>query len=300
MAVIMLPTDGRAKSASGMDEANPAKNSTNQANANNQTNKMDKTNKTSGKPAIESEAGRILKSMSDYMGRQRAFAFTSNSSIQIVTKEGQKLNLDSESKVSLERPNKLRSDRKGELADLTLFYDGKDVTLFDKNSKYFATAKAPATIDGAIDFTRDRLGIEAPAADLLVNRPYEALTEDVVAGMYIGRARINGVETHHLAFRGNEVDWQIWIADGPQPVPVKYLIVSKKEPQAPEFVVEMRDWNTSPKFPARFFTWIPPEDAKRIAFAGDQIRKVPETRGPASEDHPEKRQPDNSQQESHQ
>lgn len=278
VAVIMFPVDGRANK------------STNEAS------KASEVSEANAKPAIESKASQLLKSMSDYMSRQRAFAFTSNSSIQVVTKEGQKLNLDSESKVSLERPNKIRSDRKGELAELTLFYDGKDVTLFDKNSKYFATAKAPATIDGTIDFTRDRLGIEAPAADLLVSRPYEALTEDVVSGMYIGKTRINGVEAHHLAFRGNEVDWQIWIADGPQPVPVKYLIVSKKEPQAPEFVVEMQDWNTSPKFPARFFTWVPPEGAKRIAFASDQIRKAHETRGPASEKH----QQGNSQQESHQ
>jgi hypothetical protein len=42
-------------------------------------------------------------------------------------------------------------------------------------------------------------------------------------GSYIGREEVGGSVTHHLAFRNPNVDWQIWIRDGQQPLPLKYF-----------------------------------------------------------------------------
>ncbi len=38
---------------------------------------------------------------------------------------------------------------------------------------------------------------------------------------------MNGIECHHLAFRAEKVDWQVWVQAGDTPLPMKYLIISK-------------------------------------------------------------------------
>ena len=49
-------------------------------------------------------------------------------------------------------------------------------------------------------------------------------------------------ECDHLAFRAKETDWQIWIAQGQNPYPCRYVITSKGVDQAPQFTLEIRDW----------------------------------------------------------
>jgi hypothetical protein len=160
----------------------------------------------------------------------------------------------------------MRSDRKGEVVDATLYYDGDNLAIYGKRADLYAQTKAPPTLDRAIDFARERLDMEAPAADLLYSNPYEGLMEDVVAGRYLGTAEIRGKTCHHLAYKGNQTDWQIWIDAGAQPLPCKYLIVSKDMRAAPEFSVEFRDWEENPRLAADTFVFEPPRDAQEISF----------------------------------
>jgi len=48
----------------------------------------------------------------------------------------------------------------------------------------------------------------------------------------------------HLAFRGAETDWQIWIDIGARPVPRKYIITSKTLAGAPQYTLRIKDWKT--------------------------------------------------------
>ena len=83
------------------------------------------------------------------------------------------------------------------------------MTLACKAENSFATVPAPKTLDATIDRVRKEFQIEAPGADLLYSHPYEVLTEQVTAGRYLGREIVDGVEANHLAFEGDQVDWQI-------------------------------------------------------------------------------------------
>jgi hypothetical protein len=75
-----------------------------------------------------------------------------------------------------------------------------------------------------------------------------------------------GVRCHHLAFRGNEVDWQIWIEEGEKPLPRKFVVTTKWMTGAPQFTVAMKNWNVSPKLTEDMFTFVPPKDAQKIDF----------------------------------
>jgi hypothetical protein len=217
---------------------------------------------------IGPKARQVLKQMSGTMQEMEAFRFKAAHETDVVMNSGQKVQLGAESEVVVERPDHVRSERKGELADVTLYYDGDQVTLFGERSGFYATADAPPTIDETVDFLRDRLGMEVPAGDLLYSDFYQVMLEDAVSGEYVGRAMVRGVSTHHLAFRGQNVDWQIWVEDSPRALPRKYVITSKDMDQAPQFTVELYDWETMKDVPDDAFTFVPPAGAERISFLG--------------------------------
>nr|WP_255415183.1 DUF2092 domain-containing protein [Vitiosangium sp. GDMCC 1.1324] len=230
------------------------------------------------KPDVDPKARSLLKGMSDFLASQQEFSVEADGSMEVVLQSGEKVEFEHSSTVRVRRPNMLRSDRRGEKVDAEFYYDGRSFTLFGKYRHYYATTDAPPNLDEAIDAAREKLGIEAPGADLLYSNPYEVLMEDVVSGTDLGMSSVRGVPCHHLAFRGNETDWQIWIEDGPKPAPRKFVITSKKVQGSPEFSVELTQWNFSPRLPDEVFHFVPPRDAKRIDFLTVKSA-VPETQG---------------------
>jgi len=219
-----------------------------------------------GNDKIDEDADRILHKMCDFMGSLKSFSFVGKSTTDVVTDEGQKISFGATSDVEVQRPNHLRSDRVGSATNTSLYYDGNTITLLGRKMNLYATADAPHDLDGAIDFARDRLGLEAPAADLLYKDPYAALTEDVIAGKVVGREFLDGVPVQHLAFRGHEVDFQIWIEDGARPVPRRYVITSKNVTGVPDFEVELGAWRFEPTITADTFRFKAPPGAQKIDF----------------------------------
>jgi len=75
---------------------------------------------------------------------------------------------------------------------------------------------------------------------------------------------IGGVECDHLAFRAKDTDWQVWIAQGKNPYPCRYVITSKGVDQAPQFTLTIREWKAGAEVPAADFSFKPPAGAKRM------------------------------------
>jgi hypothetical protein len=117
-----------------------------------------------------------------------------------------------------------------------------------------------------LDFAREKLDIIAPAADLLDKNSAEVLLKESSSGFVVGPSVVGGVKTTHLAFRGPEVDWQIWIEDGDKPLPRKFVISSKKVAGEPQFTVLMRSWDLAPKFGSKEFVFAAPKGMKKIEF----------------------------------
>ncbi len=143
-------------------------------------------------------------------------------------------------------------------------FDGKTLTLHGKNLNVYVQREVSGTIDDAIRAVEMETGLDAPGADLLFADPYAILSSGVVSGVYIGTAYVNGVECHHLAFRENKVDWQLWVKAGDMPLPMKYVITSKWHTGAPQYTVQLRDWNTKPGIKGDRFTFIVPAGARRL------------------------------------
>ena len=215
---------------------------------------------------VDPDAARILRRMTDYVGQLQRFSVDTASTLEVVLVSGHKLQFTSAARTTLQRPNKLRSERIGDVISQSFYFDGRTLTIFNPGDGYYATVPAPNTIDAAVDFARDSLDVIAPAGDLVTMDAYDRLMADATAGFVVGPSIIGGVRCDHLAFRSGVVDWQIWIEAGDKPLPRKYVITSLDVDQAPQFELMMSSWSTDPVFTADHFQFTPPPGAKAIEF----------------------------------
>ena len=217
-----------------------------------------------GAQADEADARRILKAMSDYVGAQATISFDFDATLEIITTDNQKLALASSGSVTLNRPDKIHVKRYGGFADIEMSFDGEKLTLLGKNYNIYTQIEVPGTIDHLVDELKDTYNRPLPAADLLLSNSYDELMRGVIDVKDLGSAVIGGVECEYLAFRTNEVDWQIWIAQGKHPYPCRYVITSKLLENAPQYAIQTRGWKTGTDVATTDFLFKNPTNADQV------------------------------------
>jgi hypothetical protein len=73
---------------------------------------------------------------------------------------------------------------------------------------------------------------------------------------------------HHLAAtRKNGISYQLWIQDGPQPLPLRYVVTGQDMRGAPQFTIELRNWQPNAQVSDDSFAFTPPKGARKVEFA---------------------------------
>jgi hypothetical protein len=206
-------------------------------------------------------AKNLLKAMSDYLAAQKTISMAYDSVFEVVTQDKQKLQLATSGTVDLTRPDKIHTTRQSGFSDTEMVFDGKTLSILGKGKNVYVQTESPGTIDQLIDALRDKFHRQLPGADLLQSGVYDNLMTDVTDVKDLGSGMINGKECDHLAFRAKDTDWQIWIAQGKEPYPCRYVITSKGVDQAPEFSLTVRDWKTGG---GGNYTFTPPAGATKV------------------------------------
>ena len=217
-------------------------------------------------PNIEARADRILRDMSDYLKSADQFTFQADVSYDEVLVSGQKIQYGGTSKISVHRPNRLRVEHRGDEGDLRVIFNGQTFTLYDLSVDLYAQKNMTANIDTAVDRMFEEFKFSVPTADLVYADPYSTLTASVDTGFVVGLHTVQGVPCHHLSFSQESIDWQIWIEDGPRPLPRKLLITYKDEPGSPQYAVQLSRWNLRPRISDAYFEFHPPPGASRMEF----------------------------------
>jgi len=215
---------------------------------------------------IDPTAQRLLKASTDFLAGQKQFSLDTRNSLEVVLKSGQKIEFNHTARAAVQRPNKLRAERSGDLVNQLFIYDGRTLTLYNPAEKAFAQVAAPDTIEGMLDLARNKLDVVAPAGDLLYKDVYAILMDGVTDSFVVGKAVIEGVRCDHLAFRAPHVDWQIWIQEGAQPLPRRMVITTRDLPNAPQFSVTVTRWNLKPAFDAKTFVFTQPPGVRKVDF----------------------------------
>jgi hypothetical protein len=213
---------------------------------------------------VDPDAKSVLEAMSGYLAGLEAFSADYEADFDVVTSDGQKLKFASSGNLIVKRPGQLHITRTGTIADVDFVLDDGLLTIHGRGINGYVQLPA-ATIDDAIDVVRDDIGFEAPGADLLSAAPLNPDVTDLVSGTHVGMTDIGGVSVHHLAFRGDQVDWQLWVKEGDEPLPIRYVITSKWMTGAPEYSLQLSNWNTAPSIGPEAFAFTPPAGAKKLS-----------------------------------
>jgi hypothetical protein len=215
-------------------------------------------------PARADDSMELLKAMANYTAAQQSISATFDSDIEIITPELEKIQFTSSGKLQLSRPDKLRVSRTGGYTDVQLVYDGKMVSIYGNNAKAYVQASVAGTIDQLVDSIQTKSSVAMPGMDLLISNAYDALMSDVVQARHVGQGVVDGVECEHLAFRGVDTDWQIWIETGARPIPRKYVITSKTLAGAPQYTLRIKDWKTDTVNEPDAFVFNPPSGVTKV------------------------------------
>ena len=82
----------------------------------------------------------------NHLASLKRFAQESNSTIEVVLQDGQKLQFDYAIRANAQQPNKFHAERLGDLNDQEFFYDDRILTLQDGTAGFHATMAAPDTL----------------------------------------------------------------------------------------------------------------------------------------------------------
>ncbi|MFO1091200.1 MAG: DUF2092 domain-containing protein [Hyphomicrobiales bacterium] len=215
--------------------------------------------------AAEAEAKALLKAMSDYLGAQKNISLDYDTTFEIVTTDKQKIQIAASGEVQLSRPDKMRATRKGGFADIEMILNGPTFTVFGKNANAYLQAPVPGTIEEDINEIREKLHRALPGADLLAGDVYGTLMDGVTDVKDLGAGVINGKTCDHLAFRAKDLDFQIWIAQGAEPYPCRYVITTTDVAMAPEYSITISNFKTGDSaVAANVFDFTPPAGATKI------------------------------------
>src|SRR6188768_3695566 len=214
------------------------------------------------------QAAAVLKSMAEYLAVLTAFSCTSTNRFEAVQADGQRIEFGETRQISLARPDRLRIDEVASdgTNDLALF-DGKQNTVLSADDNVYAQAPQPPSIEDAlVYFVRD-LRMRMPLALLLSTHVRTELPNMVKEIDYVESTTIGGKSAHHLAGRSDSVDFQLWVAAGASPYPMRIVITYKLAPAQPRYAADISDWNAAPKFLSTTFRYSPTKDARKIPFA---------------------------------
>jgi hypothetical protein len=231
----------------------------------------------------------IFRQSCDFLKNQPQFSFKAEVTNDRVYAGGKKLQFGMEVKAAFRRPDKLRIEGDGDLDSKLLIFDGKALTLYDKDRNHYASIEVAGDIDAALDKAYNDYGLKVGLAELGSTQLCNRVHKDLVNALYVGLHKVRGVPCHHLAFDRKDIHYQVWIEAGDKPVLRKIVITQKKLPDSPQWTAYLFDWNLAPSLGDDLFAFTPPAGAQKIKFM-----PVKKTETPASKKGKAKKEGDQS------
>lgn len=222
----------------------------------------------------------LLQRMSDYLARAQQFSFEATETTDRDLGSGAKARLSARRTLHVSRPDKMFVAVKGDHLDRGIWYDGKTITILNRKRNQYAATGVPGTIDVMLHDIAVRYGVTVPLSDLVCSSAFKTLMTNTkaTAARYVGTAKIGEIAYHHVAFEGEQIDWQIWIETGDRPLPRKLLFSYKVQAGHPRYTAMLENWDLSPTLPEKQFAFQAPAGTKPVdmlSVAADRGKTAP-------------------------
>ncbi len=223
----------------------------------------------------EPDPRQVLQKMCAFLKSQQQFTYKAEVADEQVYYGGKKLQYGIDMETLVRRPDRLRVNAEGDLVDKQFFFDGKTITLYEKNDNVYGVLEVPPDIESALERASQDFGVRVALTDLASPNLCEHIGKRIKHSLYVGLSKVRGVPCHHLAFDGDNAQLQVWIDAGDKPLPRKVVLTHKKLPGSPQWTAYLTDWNFSPQLPDNLFAFTPPQGAEKIKFVPVKTSQAP-------------------------
>jgi len=220
---------------------------------------------TASRTRVDPQAIAALERMGAFLRAQHSMTVTAEMTTDEVLDSGQKVQRSGVATLKVSRPDRLRADVVSDRRNEQLFYDGKTFTIYQPALGYYGSFNAPPTLAQLVNEAEERYGIDMPLADLFSWGTSQSPAANLEGAINVGTSVVQGVKCDHYAFHQADVDWELCIEQGAQPLPRKLVITTTTEKTQPQHVAVLT-WNLSPRLDESLFRFTPPATAHRIDF----------------------------------
>ena len=205
-----------------------------------------------------------LKRATEFLTALPRFHIKASAYFDVIQEDGRRLQFERHGEVYLQRPDRLFAEvHFDDGRHRQFWYDGKMLGFAERSRNLHTRVKAPPTIDGMLDMLEGLFKDPMPLADLLYS-DLGPLAERAFEADIVGDSTVNGRPCRHLAFRGETVDWQIWVEQGATPFIRKLAISYREEPGTPQYTAVLDLWETPERFSDDLFTCVAPAGSQWI------------------------------------
>lgn len=217
-------------------------------------------------PTVEPRATEILNAALKHIAGAPSLTLRAEVVSETVLPSGMKLQYPGTLEVTLRRPDRLLYRLDSEQHRVASWYDGKVFTLLDSDKNVCASTAVPKGLGPLFDDMAARLGFRPPLSALLREDNVGAFTRGIESGFYVGRGVVGGTACHHLAFRQQNVDLQLWVAEEGAPL-VKRIVITRKNLAAmPQRAYTVTAWDFGADIADAVFNFEPPPNVVRCEF----------------------------------
>ncbi|MBI5765020.1 MAG: DUF2092 domain-containing protein [Planctomycetes bacterium] len=218
-------------------------------------------------PKIDGKADPVFRKMCSVLDAAPALKLRVRASMDRPVDTGQLAQFHRTSDITMVRPDCLSAHTKSDDGVWSVWYRGKSLTVLDVEDNIFATEAVPGRVGEMLDYLVDKYDLVMPMADFLIGSTHESLLAAVDSGEYLGLHNVGDTACHHLLFKQESIDWQLWIDAGETAVPRKIVITYLDEPDQPQYIATMDNWDLSPHVASEIFNFSPPAGAKNVSMS---------------------------------
>ena len=228
---------------------------------------QDNTTQQASPAQIDPKVTAILRAACNTLSAVQTMEFTAVDTYERAARNGQPLYYSVLSRVTLQRPDKLRIIKLGDGIPDEFYYDGKTVAAFVPSTDLVAVADAPPTIDKMLDAIWDIAAIYFPFADVMVSEPCAVFDKNLISSFYVGQSVVvGGTKTDIVAVAGEGVQAELWIGAADH-LPRMIRVVYTNEPAHAHYQTEYSDWKLNGAVDGSAFRSDKVSTAKHIKFA---------------------------------
>lgn len=213
---------------------------------------------------LNPQALAALKRATDYLVSLPRLQIRGRVVYDVVQEDGRLLQFEKSGEISLQRPDRLYAEVMiDDGRHRRFWYDGSLLSFVELSRNQYSQVKMPPTVDAMLDVLEGLVRDPMPLADLLYS-DLDPLANNALEADVVGESQIAGRSCLHLAFRGETIDWQLWIEQGEQPFIRKVTISYRNVLGMPQYVAWIDTWQTPDSFDAALFHFTAPAGSEFI------------------------------------